>query len=169
MEVGCCRASAIYKTWLAIKEGERPWVGAVKSDSLVAQLHSPLPWLNSAVRGAHSYSQTIFPHQTQFCYLSKNPPACLAHVPAYSTAVAGKKPIWSLSEAGGGESRRCRGRRSAVLAAAPGRGSPCTRCSLRSGEGNSGAEPPAPSLGWTSQPAKWILILASGKDLEAVQ
>lgn len=85
MEVSCCRAAAIYKTWLAIKEGERLWVGPVKSASLVEQLHLPLPQLYSTVHGAHSYSQMIFPHQTQVVILlhkEKNPSACSARVPA---------------------------------------------------------------------------------------
>lgn len=36
-------------------------------------------------------------------------------------------------------------------------------------EGNPGAKPPAPSLWWTSQLAKWVLLLASEKGLEAFQ
>lgn len=42
-------AAAIHKTWLVIKGGDRLWVEPVKSASLGQQLHSPLPWLNSAV------------------------------------------------------------------------------------------------------------------------
>lgn len=73
VEVSYGRTAAIYKTWLAMKEGERLWVGPVKPASLAARLPSPLPWLDSTARGAHSYSHGIFPHLIPLVILLDKP------------------------------------------------------------------------------------------------